>query len=181
MVCQRCIKVVKEVMAEQEIAYNRVELGKVLTSQPLEADQLTKLKARLQQEGFDIVEDQKVAITEKIKNLLITLVYEQPLDEWKENLSAYLSRQLNKDYSTLSQLFSTVENITIEHFFILQKIERVKELLVYEQLQLSEIAWKMGYSSVAHLSAQFKKVTGFTPSDFKKQKQHVKRPIDKLL
>lgn len=181
MVCLRCTKVVKQVLDEMEIRYDKVELGKVYLPEEISSTRVSVLKERLKEEGFDIVEDAKVAIVEKIKNLLIDLVYYKDLDEWKENISSYLSRHLNKDYTTLSQLFSSSENTTIEHFFIIQKIEKVKELLVYDQLQLSEIAWKMGYSSVAHLSGQFKKITGFTPSDFKKLKQHSKKPIDKLM
>jgi len=181
MVCLRCIKVVKQVLDEMKIPYNKVELGKASLTQEIDSGQIGVLRKKLQDEGFDIVEDSKAAIVEKIKNLLIDLVYHKELDEWKENLSIYLSRHLNKDYTVLSQLFSALENTTIEQFFIIQKIEKVKEMLVYDQLQLSEIAWKMGYSSVAHLSGQFKKITGFTPSDFKKLKQHTKRPIDKLV
>ncbi len=181
MVCLRCIKVVKQVLDEMEIMYDKVELGKAYLPQEINNTKIRLLKERLQKEGFDIVEDSKIAIVEKIKNLLIDLIYHKELDELKENLSTYLSRHLNKDYTMLSQLFSSLENTTIEQFFIIQKIEKVKELLVYDQLQLSEIAWKMGYSSVAHLSGQFKKITGFTPSDFKKLKQHSKQPIDKLV
>jgi AraC family transcriptional regulator len=118
---------------------------------------------------------------ERIKNLIVDLVYNKELEDWNENLSDYLSKQLNKEYSTLSQLFSSIETTTIEQYFILQKLERVKEMLVYDDLSLSEIAWKMGYSSVAHLSSQFKKMTGFTPTQFKELKDHKRQFIDKIL
>ncbi|WP_153797141.1 helix-turn-helix domain-containing protein [Foetidibacter luteolus] len=180
MVCTRCIKVVGQVLQELLIPFERVELGKAVLQQPLTAQQQQQLEKRLKQEGFDIVEDAKAATVERIKNLVIDLVYNKDLEEQNENLSVYLSRQLHKDYSTLSQLFSTLENTTIEQFFILQKIERVKEMLVYDGLSLSEIAWKMGYSSVAHLSNQFKKITGFTPGSFKKVKEHKRKPIDEI-
>jgi AraC-like DNA-binding protein len=161
MVCSRCIKVVKEILNQL-------------------AKQAIYFKEKLLEEGFDIVEDQKLMTVEKIKNLIIDRVYDKDLEEWNENLSAYLSDQLHKDYSTLSQLFSSIENTTIEQYFILQKIERVKEMLVYDNLSLSEIAWKLGYSSVAHLSAQFKKITGFTPTAFKELKGHKKQFIDRI-
>lgn len=180
MVCARCVKVVKQVLDELGLAHDYVELGRAFLQQPLNADQHDTLQKRLQQEGFDLVEDNKVLTVEKIKNLLVDLIYNKELDEHKENLSVYLSRQLHKDYTSLSQLFSSLENTTIEQFFILQKIEKVKEMLVYDGLSLTEIAWKMGYSSVPHLSNQFKKITGFSPSDFKKLKEHKRKFIDQL-
>ena len=180
MVCGRCIKVVTGVLHQLAIPYISVELGRVHMKGTFSAEQAIRFKERLLEEGFDIVEDQKLMTVEKIKNLIIHLVYDKDLEEWNENLSVYLSEQLHKDYSTLSQLFSTIENTTIEQYFILQKIERVKEMLVYDNLSLSEIAWKIGYSSVAHLSAQFKRITGFTPTAFKELKEHKKQFIDRI-
>lgn len=181
MVCVRCIKVVKEILNQLQIPYVNVELGRIHLKGTLDAEQATYLKERLLEEGFDIVEDQKLVVIEKIKNLIVDLVYNKDLSEWNENLSVYLSAQSHKDYSTISQLFSSVENTTIEQYFILQKLERVKEMLVYDDLSLSEIAWKLGYSSVAHLSSQFKKITGFTPTKFKALKEHHKKQfIDKI-
>lgn len=181
MVCARCIKVVKEILNELQIPYTDVELGRIHLKGALDAEQAIHLKEKLLDEGFDIVEDQKLMVAEKIKNLIVDLVYNKDLSELNENLSDYLSAQLHKDYSTLSQLFSSVENTTIEQYFILQKLERVKEMLVYDDLSLSEIAWKLGYSSVAHLSSQFKKITGFTPTQFKALKDHHRKQfIDKI-
>jgi len=180
MVCGRCVKVMKEILNQLAIPYTNVELGKIHLKGTFSAEQAIHLKERLLEEGFDIVEDQKLMIVEKIKNLIINLVYDKDLEDWNENLSVYLSEQLHKDYSTLSQLFSSIENTTIEQYFILQKIERVKEMLVYDDLSLSEIAWKMGYSSVAHLSAQFKRITGFTPTAFGELKEHKRQFIDKI-
>jgi AraC-like DNA-binding protein len=180
MVCARCIKVVKQVLGNLNIPYNAVELGYIKTKDELSAAQHEALKHSLETEGFSLVEDDKAAIVEQVKTLIIDLVYNKDLAEFNINLSAYLVNELHKDYTTISQLFSTVENTTIEQYFILQKLERVKEMLVYDQLTLSEIAWKMGYSSMAHLSAQFKKTTGFTPSQFRKLKEHKRTVIDKL-
>jgi len=180
MVCNRCIKVVKQLLEEQHVEYAAVQLGKVWTKETLSPLQLQQCKQLLQREGFDLIEEQKLQLTEQVKNLLLDLIYQQSLEERTENISSYLSHKLHRDYTGISQLFSSVENITIEQFFILQKIERVKELLVYEELNLSEIAFKMGYSSVAHLSSQFKKITGFTPSQFRELKDHHRKPIDQL-
>ncbi|MBN9295718.1 MAG: helix-turn-helix transcriptional regulator [Filimonas sp.] len=180
MVCNRCIKVVKDVLHQQHINYTDVIMGKVILPADLTASQSEMLKQALLQEGFDVVEDKKALLVEKIKNTLIDIVYNQDLSEWKQNLSDYLSHLLHKDYTTLSQVFSSLENTTIEQYFILQKIERVKELLVYNEYSLSEIAWQLGYSSVAHLSAQFKKITGFTPSAFRNLKDHQRKSIDEI-
>ncbi|HXL55317.1 MAG TPA: AraC family transcriptional regulator [Chitinophagaceae bacterium] len=180
MVCGRCIKVVKEILNQLAIPYTNVELGRIHFKGTFSAEQAIHFKERLLEEGFDVVEDQKLMIVERIKNLIIDLVYNKDLEEWNENLSSYLSDNLHKDYTTLSQLFSSVENTTIEQYFILQKLERVKEMLVYDDLSLSEIAFKMGYSSVAHLSTQFKRITGFTPTAFKELKEHKKQFIDRI-
>jgi AraC family transcriptional regulator len=180
MVCARCIKVVKQVLDSLNILYNSVDPGHIETKETLTRDQYNALKDLLEKEGFALMEDQKAALVEQVKNLIIDLVYNKDLTDFCINLSVYLSNELHKDYTAISQLFSSVENTTIEQYFILQKLERVKEMLVYDQLPLSEIAWKMGYSSVAHLSAQFKKITGFTPSQFRNLKGHKKVFIDKI-
>ncbi len=180
MVCGRCIKVVKNVLDELSIAYKNVELGKIHLTNELTAEQSDDLKKKLTAEGFDVIGDQKVMLVERIKNLIIDLVYSKDIEGWNKKLSSYISDQLHKDYSSLSQYFSMLENTTIEQYFILQKLERVKEMLVYNQFSLSEIASKMGYSSVAHLSNQFKKLTGFTPTEFRKLKEHKKQFIDKI-
>jgi AraC family transcriptional regulator len=126
------------------------------------------------------LEDKRARLVEKIKTLIIELVQSEKLENLHINLSDYLSDKTGKDYAHISNLFSALENLTIEKYFILQKIERVKELLVYGDLTLSEISYQLGYSSVAHLSAQFKQVTGFSPSEFRKLKAHPRRPLDEV-
>jgi len=154
-----------------------VQLGEAELKEPPGKSRLSELNKRFKELGFEILDDPNQRVIEKIKNLLIAQV--QGLDI-KEHftLGDYLSSELNKDYNTLSRLFSQVEGITIEQFFILQKIEKVKELLFYNQLNLSEIAWKLGYSSVQHLSAQFKKVTGLTPTQLRSMSDFKRKPLD---
>jgi AraC family transcriptional regulator len=180
MVCSRCIKVVKQILDELKIRYASVELGLIKIKEEVGAAKYDRLKTLLEAEGFALIENDKHATVEQIKNAIIDLVYNKDLSDFNINLSTYLSHELHKDYSSISQLFSSIENTTIEQYFILQKLELVKEMLVYDHLPLSEIAWKMGYSSVSHLSAQFKKITGFTPSQFKNLKEHKKQLIDKI-
>jgi len=180
MVCGRCIKVVKDILDETGISFNTVELGKIKTNEEITATQYEILKKKLVSEGLDLMEDEKAMLAEQIKNIIVDLVYNKDLNDFKKNLSVYLSETLHKEYTALSQLFSSLENTTIEQYFILQKLERVKEMLVYDHLSLSEIAWKLGYSSVAHLSTQFKKTTGFTPSQFREMKEHKRLTIDKI-
>lgn len=167
MVCNRCVMVVKQEMEKMNLHPVHVSLGEAELKKELTEKQQQQLSEHLKSVGFELLDDQKQKQIEKIKSLLIQNI--QSAHGWEHfSISAFLSKALQKDYSYLSRLFSEVESITIEQFFILQKIEKVKELLVYAELTLSEIAWKLGYSSVAHLSAQFKKVTGLTPSEFKK-------------
>ncbi|MBG9378029.1 AraC family transcriptional regulator [Panacibacter sp. DH6] len=180
MVCSRCVKVVNQVLDTMHIAHAVVTLGHISFQQELSKQQYDDLKTLLEAEGFALAENEKSVIAEQVKNLVIDLVYNKELSDFNFKLSAYLSAALHKDYSMISQVFSALENTTVEQFFILQKLERVKEMLVYDQDSLSNIAWKMGYSSVAHLSAQFKKMTGFTPSGFKALKAHKKVSIDHL-
>jgi AraC family transcriptional regulator len=180
MVCDRCIRSVTGIFQSAGVKVKKVELGKVETEESPEPQKINELREALEAEGFAIIDDQRIQLTEKIKKLVVELVHYSQLDEMTENLSEYLSRQLHKDYTYLSNLFSSTENTTIEQYFILQKIEKVKEWLVYDELTLSEIAFKLGYSSVAHLSAQFKKITGFTPSQFRKLKDHNRQSLDKV-
>jgi AraC-like DNA-binding protein len=156
-----------------------IELGEVDIQGDLNTDAIQKLDADLKQLGFEIIDDRKSRIIEKIKNLIVSLVYQsdKPLNI---NISDYLSREMNYEYNYLSNLFSEVEGNTIEKYFINQKIERVKELLIYDELTLSEIAFKLGYSSVAYLSTQFKKITGLTPGYFKAIKAQKRRNIEEL-
>jgi len=180
MVCGRCIKTVSGILASEGIVPASVELGIVKLNQPLPDEKEQKIRNMLAAEGFEWLDDQKTKQAEEIKRTIIELVHYGELDEMNKKLSDYLSQKLHKDYHYISTLFSSIENTTIEQYFILQKIEKVKEWLVYNEFTLSEIAFKLGYSSVAHLSAQFKKVTGFTPSQFKSLKEHNRKPLDRL-
>lgn len=143
-----------------------IELGKVETLESISADQIKKIKKGLLKSGLELIEDKKSILIEKIKNAIIEMVHYSDC-ELKINFSAYLSSKLNLDYTYLSNTFSTAEGTTIERFIILNKINRIKELIEYDELNLTEISWKLHYSSVAHLSAQFKKITGVTPTYFK--------------
>jgi AraC-like DNA-binding protein len=156
-----------------------VELGEVEITETLEKIEKEKLDVLLKSFGFELIDDKKSRIIEKVKNLVIKLVQEQN-NELKINLSIYLSDNLHQDYNYISQLFTQVEGTTIEQYFILQKIEKVKELLVYDELTLSQIAFQFNYSSVAYLSNQFKKITGLTPSHFKQLKAIKRTPIEQL-
>jgi AraC-like DNA-binding protein len=167
MVCNRCITAVKQILQEQGLEYTSVRLGEADLPNPLSKEQQEHLSRRLHDTGFELLDDHKQKLIGKIKTFIIEQVHHGQGDE-RITLSHQLSSLLNKDYSYLSHLFSEVEGITIEKYVIHQKIERVKELLVYDETSLSEIAFQLGYSSVAHLSAQFKKVTGLTPTHFKK-------------
>ena len=180
MVCARCIKTVTGIFQQAGAGIQNIGLGTVETGMELNNEQLNSIRQNLLAEGFELLDDQKTKLIEQIKNEIISLVHYGELDEMKEKLSVYLSEKLNKDYSQLSRLFSDVEGITIEQFFILQKIEKVKEWIAYDELTLSEIAHKLGYSSVAHLSSQFKKVTGFTPSHVKKHGTNNRKSLDKI-
>ena len=179
MVCNRCIMVVQQVFESLGYIPIRISLGNVETTNPITDDNLKKLKKSLIGYGFDLIDDTKSRIIEKIKNLVIQSVHHNN-EDLKVNYSEYIESHLNRDYAYLSSLFSEVEGTTIEKYVILQKIERVKELLVYDELTLSEIAYQMGYSNVAYLSNQFKKVTGLTPSHFKQVKENKRKPLDEV-
>lgn len=177
MVCNRCISSVKQELEKINIETKGIVLGEVqLTKDPSEK-QLVQLKKNLFALGFEVLDDSKKKLIEKIKNIIVEQVHHSTINE-QHNFSEILSKKLNKDYSHLSNLFSSVEGVTIEKYIINQKIEKVKELIIYNELNLSEIAYQLGYSSVAHLSAQFKKVTGLTPSYFKKAGGTQRKPID---
>jgi YesN/AraC family two-component response regulator len=180
MVCPRCIKAVAGIFEKMETGAKSIRLGVVDIEGELTAIQVDKIKTLLLAEGFEWLDDQKIKLVETIKQKIVQLVHYTDLDEMKENLSDHLAAVLHKDYHYLSSTFSSVEDTTIEQYFILQKIEKVKEWLVYDEFTLSEIAFKLGYSSVAHLSTQFKKITGFTPSQFKQLKDHHRKSLDKV-
>jgi AraC-like DNA-binding protein len=179
MVCNRCIMVVRSELEKLGHKPVSVELGEVEIPGELSANEKQRLTVALQDLGFDLIDDKKSRLIERIKNLIVELVHENN-GELKTNLSEFLSSELNHDYHYLSNLFSEVEGTTIEKYFIAQKIEKVKELLVYDELSLSEIAHRLNYSSVAYLSSQFKRVTGLTPSHFKNIRSLRRKPLDEV-
>ena len=179
MVCGRCEVAVKSELEKMELPVISIKLGEIALSRLLLQDETEKLANNLKNLGFELLEDEISKTIEQIKNLVIDLVHYRN-EKIKVNLSTYLSEDLRQDYSALSKLFSEREGITIEHYFIAQKIEKAKELLVYDELTLSEIAIQLNYSNVAHLSNQFKKVTGFTPTHFKKLEENTRKQIDSL-
>ncbi|NOU18957.1 MAG: helix-turn-helix transcriptional regulator [Bacteroidales bacterium] len=170
MVCIRCKMVVKSELEKLGLHYTSVELGEVEIIEDISSDQFKQLGLALKKTGLELMDDKKSIIVEKIKTIIIELVHYSD-DQIKINLSDYLSEKLNYNYTYLANLFSEVKGTTIEQFYLAHKIEKVKELLVYDELNLTEIAYKLHYSSVAHLSNQFKKITGLTPSHFKNLKQ----------
>lgn len=179
MVCNRCIMAVQHVFEDLSYPPVRISLGEVETAHPIQENDLEKLRKALVSYGFELIDDTKSQLIEKIKNTIVQSVHHSN-EDLKINYSEYIESHLNRDYAYLSSLFSEVEGTTIEKYIILQKIERVKELLVYDELTLSEIAYQMGYSNVAYLSNQFKKVTGLTPSHFKQVKENKRKPLDKI-
>lgn len=183
MVCNRCIMVVKQELERQGLHPEKVTLGEVtITEDKLSDDQHNKLDAALVNLGFERIDDRKARLIESIKNKIIQLIHHSDKVDLKVNWSTLLSDEMHYEYNYLSNLFSSVEGVTLEQYIIKQKIEKVKELLFYDELNLSEIADKLGYSSVAHLSGQFKKITGFTPSEMKKSRDidQNRKPLDSV-
>ena len=183
MVCNRCIMVVKQELERQGLHPEKVSLGEVtIQEDKLNNAQQTKLDSALINLGFERIDDRKARLIESIKNKIIQMIHHADKVDLKFNWSSVLSEELHYEYNYLSNLFSSVEGITLEQYIIRQKIEKVKELLFYDELNLSEIADRLGYSSVAHLSAQFKKVTGFTPSELKKSRDidQNRKPLDSV-
>ena len=178
MVCYRCKLAVENELKKQDLHPLKTELGEVvLKEDALNKDKLTQLSNNLRQLGFELLDDKRKKIIEQIKTLIIETIHynkEQPA----KNYSVLIAENLHHDYSYLSKLFSETEGITIEQFIISQKTERVKELLAYDEKSLSEIAYETGYSSVAHLSSQFKKITGLTPTQFKQSGIHHRKTLD---
>jgi AraC-like DNA-binding protein len=170
---------VKEELKKLGLHFIVVDLGEVDVMENITIDQRQQLKAGLLNSGFELMDDKKSMLIEKIKNVIIEMVHHSN-EVIKVNFSIYLSEKLSHDYTYLSNLFSEVQGTTIERFIISHKTERVKELIIYGELNITEIAWKMGYSSVAHLSSQFKKVTGLSPSHFKKMKDKRRSPIEEI-
>lgn len=179
MVCSRCKMVVASVFENMGMDTISVELGEVELKNAISSEQKQNVLKSIRALGFDLIDDKKSKTIDKIKTLIIDLVQNKNND-LKTNLSDYISQQLHQDYNTLSNLFSEVENKTIEKYFIHQKIEKVKELIIYDELSLSEIAYTLNYSSVSHLSHQFKKITGFSPTYFKNLKSIKRKQIEDL-
>jgi AraC family transcriptional regulator len=183
MVCNRCIMVVRQELENQGFHPQKVSLGEVILEEnQLNEAQLSRLDTSLVALGFERIDDRKARLIESVKNLVIQKIHRADSVKLKFNWSTVLAEELKVDYNALSSLFSSVEGITLEQFIIRQKIERVKELIFYDELNFSEIANRLGYSSVAHLSAQFKKVTGFTPSELKKSRDidQKRKPLDNI-
>lgn len=179
MVCQRCVMTVENIFNKMGIPVNSVSLGEVDAKIQPSKDDLRKIKTELQHVGFDLIETRVNKIIEDIKKAVVEYI-SLGMESQNLKLSSFITNKISYDYSYLSDLFSSVVGKTIEQFFILQRIEKVKELLVYDQLSLTEISYETGFSSVHHLSSQFKKVTGLTPSYFKKIGKEKRKAIDKL-
>ena len=181
MVCNRCIKVVSEEMKKLGYKVLDISLGEVIIS-GFDSIDMDKIKLILEENGFELIDDKNSRIIEKVKLTIINKIRE--LSEGKASKVIFVKEitdESHLSYQYVSTLFSSIEGITIEKYVILQKIEKVKELLVYDEFTLSEIAYRLDYSSVQHLSNQFKKVTGLTPSYFKQFKEHRRKPIDKII
>ena len=181
MVCDRCIRVVRDELTKIKLDVRSVSLGEVTVAGAAKELPIESIKSVLDENGFELIEDRKAKTIEQMKLAIIKFVREDHDKlEKKLRFSEYLSKELGLDYHYLSTLFSSVENVTIEQFIILQRIERAKELLKYGELTLSEIADKLGYSSVQHLSNQFKAITGFTPTRFRSLTGQLRKPIDRV-
>ncbi|MEO8236170.1 MAG: helix-turn-helix transcriptional regulator [Flavobacterium sp.] len=180
MVCQRCIMVVEQELERHNLVADSVHLGEIIFKDELSDEQIAQLKIGLASNGFEVLDDRKAMIIEKVKNIIVTLIHGSEDIAVKRNFSDIIAQQLPIDYNYISSIFSSTTGITIEQYIILQRIERAKELLVYNELSLSEISYKLGYSNVQHLSTQFKKITGLTPSYFKSIKDSKRNPLDQL-
>jgi AraC family transcriptional regulator len=181
MVCHRCILAVETILRDELIPFQKVVFGEIHLPNKLHHDQKEGLRKRLVGIGFELIDSQTGGLVEKIKQLIIKRARNELTEkESKVKLSRYLSEKVNHEYTYLSSLFSSVEGRTIENYFIEQRIEKAKELLIYDQLTLSQIAFNLEYSSVAHLSAQFKKITGLTPSYFKQVGTLKRKSLDNI-
>ena len=179
MVSARCKAVVKDELKRLGLHFIVVDLGEVEIMETLSAEDWLELKTVLLHNGLELMDDKRAILIEQIKNVIIEMVHHSN-ELIKVNFSDYLSEKLKHDYTYMANLFSEVQGSTIEHFIISHKIERIKELIIYDELNITEIAWKMNYSSVAHLSNQFKKMTGLSPSHFKKLKDKRRSQIEDI-
>lgn len=182
MVCNRCIKVVREELEKLDYKIKKIELGEVVLTSDKNKFQLDKIKKSLEENGFELIDSRNANIIERVKILIIKLIHHNSTENQSDiNLHDEIINEAGLSYQYVSSLFSSMEGITIEKFIIHQKIEKVKELIVYDELTLSEIAYRLGYSSVQHLSNQFKRITGLSPSYFKKLKSKKRKPLDRIL
>ena len=179
MVSNRCKTAVKDELKKLGLHFIVVDLGEVDIMEDISDELREKLKISLLSAGFELMDVKRAVLIEKIKNIIIEMIHDTD-DTIKMNFSDFLTKRLNHNYTYLANLFSEVQGTTIEHFIIAHKIERIKELIIYDELNISQIAWKMNYSSVAHLSNQFKKVTGLSPSHFKLLKDKRRSPIEEI-
>jgi AraC-like DNA-binding protein len=179
MVSNRCKMVVKEILKEMDLHFILVDLGEVDIMEDITPEQREILKNELLESGLELMDDKKSILIEKIKTIIIQMIHHTE-EDIKINFSDYLSEKLHHNYNYLANLFSDIQGTTIEHFIISHKVERVKELMIYGELTITEIAYKMNYSSVAHLSTQFKKTTGLSPSHFKQLKDKRRNPIEEV-
>ncbi len=179
MVSTRCKMAVKNALKELGLHFILVDLGEVDIMENITAEQREHLKVALLDSGLELMDDKRAVLIEKIKNVIVEMVHHNG-ELIKVNFSEYLSGKLNHDYTYLANLFSEVQGTTIEQFIISHKVERIKELIIYDELNITEIAYKMNYSSVAHLSNQFKKVTGLSPSHFKQLREKRRSPIEEV-
>lgn len=179
MVSQRCKMVVKEELKKMGLHYMVVDLGEVEIMETLQDAQWQSLKEALKVSGLELMDDKRTILIEKIIHVIMEMIHGSE-DLPVVNYSSHISEKLNYDYTYLSNLFTEIKGITIQQFIILHKIERIKELIIYDEFNITEIAWKMNYSSVAHLSNQFKKITGFSPTHFKQLKQKRRTPIEEI-
>lgn len=179
MVCNRCIMAVENELQHLAVPYKKVELGEVELEAPLTKNQEEALNTALDKLGFELLQGKQAKLIDKVKSVIIEAIHYSNKHP-NINFSDYISDKVHHEYKYISSLFSAVEGITIEKFIILQKVEKVKELLFYDELTLKEIAYELGYSSVQHLSNQFKKITGLSPSEFKVLKNNNRKPLDKL-
>ena len=179
MVCRRCILTVQSILERLNVPVGGISLGEVELKSPVNEATVKQIEAELKEVGFELIDTRFNKIVEDIKKIVLAYITDLS-GEKNKKLSSIITGKLHYDYSYLSDLFSSIEGTTIEQYFILQRIEKVKELIVYEEASLTEIAWQTGFSSVHHLSSQFKKVTGLTPSHFKKLGAEKRKPIDRL-
>jgi len=182
MVCNRCIKVVREELEKLDYKIEKIELGEVVITSDKKKFQLDKIKKMLDENGFELIDSRNANIIERVKILIIKLIHHNSTENQSDiDIHDEIVNDAGLSYQYVSSLFSSMEGITIEKFIIHQKIEKVKELIVYDELTLSEMAYRLGYSSVQHLSNQVKKVTGLSPSYFKKLKSKKRKSLDRIL